>query len=67
MRRDGVSDADLEPLFRSADAYIRMWEYAWITAHAGPYPSRRCHSKLPWLRVVRGAPVQFGYCALRAR
>lgn len=27
-RRDGVSDADLEPLFRSAEAYIRMWERA---------------------------------------
>lgn len=28
VRRDGVSDADLEPLFRSAEAYIRMWETA---------------------------------------
>ena len=28
VRRDGVSDADLEPLFRSAEAYIRMWEKA---------------------------------------
>ncbi len=27
-RRDGVSDADLEPLFRSAEAYVRMWERA---------------------------------------
>lgn len=28
VRRDGVADADLEPLFRSAEAYIRMWEKA---------------------------------------
>lgn len=28
VRRDGVGDADLEPLFRSAEAYIRMWEKA---------------------------------------
>jgi hypothetical protein len=27
-RRDGLSDADLEPLFRSAEAYVRMWEHA---------------------------------------
>ena len=27
-RRDAVSDADLEPLFRSAEAYLRMWERA---------------------------------------
>ena len=27
-RRDGVSDEDLEPLFRSAEGYIRMWERA---------------------------------------
>ena len=27
-RHDGVSDEDLEPLFRSAEAYIRMWERA---------------------------------------
>jgi microsomal dipeptidase-like Zn-dependent dipeptidase len=27
-RRDAVSDADLEPLFRSAEAWIRMWELA---------------------------------------
>ena len=27
-RRDGVTDADLEPLFRSAEAYLRMWEKA---------------------------------------
>ncbi|MEH6591528.1 MAG: hypothetical protein V7746_14805 [Halioglobus sp.] len=26
VRRDGVSDEELEPLFRSAEAYIRMWE-----------------------------------------
>ena len=25
-RRAGASDADLEPLFRSAEGYIRMWE-----------------------------------------
>ncbi len=28
VRRGGVSDADLEPLFRSAEAYLRMWERA---------------------------------------
>ena len=28
VRRDGVTDAQLEPLFRSAEAYIRMWERA---------------------------------------
>ena len=28
VRRDGATDADLEPLFRSAEAYIRMWEHA---------------------------------------
>ncbi len=27
-RRDGMSDEDLEPLFRSAESYIRMWERA---------------------------------------
>jgi microsomal dipeptidase-like Zn-dependent dipeptidase len=27
-RRDGVSDAELEPLFRSAEGYLRMWERA---------------------------------------
>ena len=26
VRRDGVSDVALEPLFRSAEGYIRMWE-----------------------------------------
>ena len=25
-RRDGVTDEDLEPLFRSAEAYLRVWE-----------------------------------------
>lgn len=27
-RRDGVTDEELEPLFRSAEAYLRMWERA---------------------------------------
>lgn len=27
-RRDAVDEADIEPLFRSAEAYIRMWELA---------------------------------------
>lgn len=27
-RRDGMSDDDLEPLFRSAEAWLRMWEQA---------------------------------------
>ncbi|MEM6581448.1 MAG: hypothetical protein AAF699_09255 [Pseudomonadota bacterium] len=26
VRRDGVTDAELEPLFRSAEAYLRVWE-----------------------------------------
>ncbi len=28
VRRDGVSNEDLEPLFRSAEGYLRMWEKA---------------------------------------
>jgi microsomal dipeptidase-like Zn-dependent dipeptidase len=28
VRRDGVADEDLAPLFKSAEAYIRMWEKA---------------------------------------
>jgi len=28
VRRDAQSDADLEPLFRSAEAYLRMWKKA---------------------------------------
>jgi hypothetical protein len=28
VRRDGASDEDLEPLFRSAEAYLRLWETA---------------------------------------
>jgi len=28
VRRDGVTDEELEPLFRSAEGYIRMWERA---------------------------------------
>jgi hypothetical protein len=27
-RRTGATDADLEPLFRSAEGYLRMWERA---------------------------------------
>ncbi|MEM8563826.1 MAG: hypothetical protein AAGF57_16430 [Pseudomonadota bacterium] len=26
VRRDGVTDTELEPLFRSAEAYLRVWE-----------------------------------------
>ncbi len=26
VRRDGVTDKELEPLFKSAEAYLRMWE-----------------------------------------
>ena len=33
-RRDGVTDADLEPLFRSAEGYLRMWEHAEARAAA---------------------------------
>ena len=28
VRRDGVTDKDLEPLFKSAEGYIRVWEKA---------------------------------------
>ena len=28
VRRDGVTDKELEPLFKSAEGYIRMWEKA---------------------------------------
>ncbi len=28
LRNDGVTDDELEPLFRSAEAYLRMWERA---------------------------------------
>ncbi len=28
IRRDGATDAELEPLFRSAEAWIRLWEAA---------------------------------------
>jgi len=34
VRRDGVTDAELEPLFRSAEAYVRMWERAETRAKA---------------------------------
>lgn len=33
-RNMGMSDADLEPLFRSAEGYIRMWERAEARAAA---------------------------------
>jgi hypothetical protein len=33
-RHDAVSDDDLEPLFRSAEGYIRMWELAEARAEA---------------------------------
>jgi microsomal dipeptidase-like Zn-dependent dipeptidase len=33
-RRDGVTDEDLEPLFRSAEGYLRMWERAEARAAA---------------------------------
>ena len=26
MREDGTSDRNLEPLFRSAEGFIRLWE-----------------------------------------
>ena len=26
VRRDGVSDEELEPLFKSAEGYLRVWE-----------------------------------------
>lgn len=33
-RRDGVTDEELEPLFRSAEAYVRLWERAEARAKA---------------------------------
>ena len=33
-RRDGVTDEELEPLFRSAEGYLRMWERAEARAAA---------------------------------
>ena len=33
-RRDGMTDEDLEPLFRSAEGYLRMWEKAETRAAA---------------------------------
>jgi microsomal dipeptidase-like Zn-dependent dipeptidase len=35
-RRDGATDADLEPLFRSAEGYLRMWERAEARARELP-------------------------------
>ncbi|MGK0360914.1 MAG: microsomal dipeptidase-like Zn-dependent dipeptidase [Bradymonadia bacterium] len=34
VRRNGVTDDDLEPLFRSAESYLRMWEKAEARAAA---------------------------------
>lgn len=34
VRRDGTSDEQIEPLFRSAEAYLRMWERAEARAAA---------------------------------
>lgn len=34
VRRDGATDAELEPLFRSAEAYVRLWERAEARAAA---------------------------------
>ena len=34
VRRDGVTDEELEPLFRSAEAYLSMWERAEARAAA---------------------------------
>lgn len=36
VRRDGATDTELEPLFRSAEGYIRMWKKA--EAHAASLP-----------------------------
>jgi len=35
-RHDGATEADLEPLFRSAEGYIRMWEHAESRSAAMP-------------------------------
>lgn len=34
VRNDGATDADLEPLFKSAEGYLRMWELAEARADA---------------------------------
>lgn len=34
-RNDGATDADLEPLFRSAEGYVQVWEKAVARAEAG--------------------------------
>ncbi len=34
FRRAGLCNEDLEPLFRSAEGYIRMWERAEVRAAA---------------------------------
>ncbi len=34
VRRDGVSDKDLEPLFKSAEGYIRVWEKSVLRSQA---------------------------------
>jgi microsomal dipeptidase-like Zn-dependent dipeptidase len=36
VRRDGVTDRELEPLFKSAEGYLRMWEKAEQRASALP-------------------------------
>lgn len=33
VRRDGITDQQLEPVFRSAEAYLRMWEKAEKRSH----------------------------------
>jgi hypothetical protein len=35
VRRDGMSDEDLEPLFRSAESWVRLWEAAETRAARG--------------------------------
>jgi len=44
LRRAGLSDAQLQPLFRSAEAYLRMWERAEATPSDPPTAS---HSFAP--------------------
>jgi|GEM_PF-6595940 len=46
-RRDGVSDKQLEPRFRSAEAYIRMWVKA--EKRAGLLPQSR---RTPATRIL---------------
>jgi microsomal dipeptidase-like Zn-dependent dipeptidase len=42
VRGDGVSDEELEPLFRSAEGYVRMWEKAELRSDVLDVEPRPC-------------------------